>query len=140
MDAPEFFKCAEDGNDRTYAAWLKRRAVSLRRHDKKLGKHVHPTSYYRNALDTAVRRSGGVDEYSGEPIDWSLAFDNRNATSGARARRSFGAAPSIDHINGAGLRLAICRDDTNTAKGCMTVARFYELCDKVAVKMPRVPA
>jgi hypothetical protein len=128
---PAFFAPALAGG-RTYAQWLTGKSVALRKHDRRCGNHVHDTSSYRAAIHTAMKRSGGVDEYSGRPIDWSLAFVNRNAEAGAKNRRRFAAAPSLDHVTGGGLLIAISRDDTNSAKGCMTVAEFYAFCAAVA--------
>lgn len=76
-------------------------------------------------------RSGGKDEYSGKDINWRLAFTNGRSKPGAKNRRRLSAAPSLDHVNGGGLLIAITRDDTNSAKGCLTVSEFYNLCAAV---------
>jgi len=131
FDTPAFFAPALTGGQ-TYAQWLSRKARALRRHDRKCGNHLHDLSSYRAAIHTAMLRSGGSDEYNRKPIDWSLAFANRNAVAGARHRRKFAAAPSLDHVTGGGLIIAIARDDTNSAKGCMTVPEFYAFCTAIA--------
>jgi hypothetical protein len=66
-----------------------------------------------------------------------LAFKDRNAGRGGKKRRSFAAAPSIDHVNGGGLLVAVCRDETNTAKSCMTTKGFYDFCAAVVAHGPR---
>lgn len=134
---PDFFLPVEAKTGRTYAQWLTRRARALRDHDRDAGNHVHVLAHYRKAIDTALRRSGGIDEYNGKPIDWLLAFENRNGAIGGKRRRSFAAAPSIDHVTGGGLTVAVCRDETNTAKGCMTTKTFYEFCAAVVAHGPR---
>lgn len=137
FEPPEFFNAVIAKTGRTYRQWLTRRARALRDHDCDAGNHVHELAHYRAAIHTALLRSGGVDEYTGKPIDWLLAFENRNAQRGGRSRRAFAAAPSVDHVTGGGLTVAICRDETNTAKGCMTSDRFYELCVAVAAQGPK---
>lgn len=133
---PPFFVVAEIGAGRTYLRWLAKRATALRNHDRRLGNHVHDVEFYRKALHTAMLRSGGQDEYTGEAIDWTLAFENRNVAKGAKGRRKFAAAPSVDHVTGGGNFVAICRDETNTSKGCMTANRFHQLCKAVVAKGP----
>jgi hypothetical protein len=130
-EMPKFFAPAIAGG-KTYDKWLKKRARALRKHDRNRENHPHTAASYEAALHTAMKRSGGVDEYSGEPIDWSLAFRNGILSKGAKHRRKFAAAPSLDHVTGGGLLIAICRDDTNTAKGCMTVSDFYAFCATIA--------
>lgn len=131
FETPTFFVPVEAATGRTYRQWLTRRARALRDHDRGAGNHVHEVAHYRKAIDTALRRSGGVDEYNGKPIDWMLAFENRNSAIGGKQRRQFAAAPSIDHVTGGGLIVAICRDETNSAKGCMTAKGFYDFCATV---------
>jgi len=134
---PQFFTVAERASGRTYKEWLEKRAQSLKRQDRTRGNHVLPISHYRKALHRAILRSEGIDEYSGREVDWSLAFTNRNEVKGAKHRRAFAAAPSVDHMTGGGAGVAICRDDTNTAKGCMTADDFRALCLAVAASPPR---
>ena len=134
---PTFFIESDKNIGENYTNWLTKRSKSLMRHDRKKGNTVHPIGHYRQALHTAMIRSQGFDEYSGEPINWSLAFTNRNGKVGAKSRRKFSDAPSVDHITGGGLGVAICRDDTNTAKGCMTPADLHAFCKAVASRPPR---
>ena len=103
FQTPNFFMPVVEKTGRTYSQWLTRRARALRDHDRDAGNHVHDLAHYRKAIDTALQRSGGIDEYNGKPIDWMLAFDNRNAGRGSKKRRSYAAAPSIDHVTGGGL-------------------------------------
>ena len=128
---PEFFKPVEAASGRTYRQWLTSRAKACQSHDRNGQKCVHEPEYYRRAIHNAMKRSGGLDEYNGKPIDWMLAFQNRNEKAGSKSRRKFAAAPSIDHVTGGGNDVAICRDDTNSAKGCMTENGFYEFCASI---------
>lgn len=95
---------------------------------------------YRRAIHQAVIRSGGVDEYTGDDLDWSLIGTYNNAMSkaeGSAYKKRFRRMPSVDHVHGDDHRphgvddLRICSWELNDAKADLSWDAFVALCRKV---------
>ena len=80
--------------------------------------------------------SGGVDAYTGRPLDWQniSSYDNAASKQGKRAyKRTLGDLPTVDHV-GDGLGAAnfqICSWRVNDAKNDLSEDEFVELCRQV---------
>jgi hypothetical protein len=125
--------------------WLHGRAVAHVKRDKKRGNTAATNETYKIAIHEAVIRSGGRDDYTGEPLNWSLVGQYSNEDSQAKGRRykaALALLPSIDHV-GDGLGAAdfkICAWRTNDAKHDLTHQEFVALCRRVVEHFDRPPA
>lgn len=127
-----------------YERWVKGRAVAHRKRDlargQKTGLAPPVLAVYERAIHAAVLRSGGTDEYTGDPLDWSIigVWSNEDARArGAAYKREHRSKPTIDHIHGEDGRplalddLRICAWEMNDAKGDLSFAEFESLCRRV---------
>ncbi|WP_156521991.1 hypothetical protein [Croceicoccus mobilis] len=115
-----------------YHDWLLEQAKSLRLRDKSSGQAAPPLADYVMALHRAVRRSKGLDEYTGKQVKWYRINHQRPAGPGRRKHRTRGTWPSVDHYNGTGkLDYRICSATVNFAKSALDEAAFVDLCRKV---------
>ncbi len=79
----------------------------------------------RRAKEEAVERSGGIDAYTGEQLDWSQlgTYTNEQSRLGGRAyKRARALQPTVDHIDD-GLgdpRFNLCSWRTNDSKSDLT--------------------
>jgi hypothetical protein len=88
------------------------------------------------ALHEAVLRSGGSDEYTGDPLRWDLisTYDNERSRVDRRVyKRGFALLPTVDHVgDGTGAPdFKICSWRVNDAKNDLSYAEFLELCRAV---------
>ena len=119
-----------------YVRWLRRKAATHLRRDRKRGNSVADGAAYRRAIHAAVTRSVGRDEYTGQPLRWDLIsqYDNdESATTRRDYKRQFYDLPSVDHV-GDGLGapdFAICSWRVNEAKHDQTYDEFIEMCRAV---------
>lgn len=140
--APMFVVAAGVGQAK-YDAWLQGRATAHRKRDlKREQKTGHPAltlTAYRVAIHEAVERCKGVDEYTGDPLDWSLLGTYDNDTSkalGAKYKRKHRHQPTVDHIHAEDGRpitlhdLRICSWEVNDAKGDLSLPELEALCRK----------
>ncbi len=140
---PVFVQAAVVSSDQ-YERWLHGRAVAHRKRDRsrghKTGLEVPALAIYKQAIHAAVLRSGGLDEYTGEALDWSIIGVWSNEEAGARGapyKREHRRKPTVDHQHGEDGRplslddLRICSWEVNDAKGDLSFAAFEELCRKV---------
>ena len=124
-----------------YVNWLKRKAVSLRRRDKrrykKLGKDkpLASLSRYRNKIHEAVISSEGRDYYTNEELSWNKIGNYNNEESkkkGRQYRREFYDLPTIDHYDSENeLDFRICSWIVNDCKSDLSYDDFLQLCEKV---------
>ena len=118
-----------------YNAWLSAQATSCRARDRGKVDPLPPLSEYRRFIHAAVIRSKGLDEYTGEPIEWNRINHQRPSAGGRKKHITRGRWPSVDHYQGTGkLNYRICSGLTNLAKGPLDHQQFVELCRKVAKK------
>lgn len=125
-----------------YARWLKRKAQAHAKRDKKRGNADTTIEKYKIEIHRAVIASEGLDDYTGEPLDWSLISKYDNVRSKLERRiykASFAALPTVDHV-GDGLGHAefrICGWRTNDLKNDLSHADLIELCRKVIAHSER---
>ena len=84
-----------------YQRWLHGRAVAHVKRDKKRGNTTATNETYKVAIHDAVIRSGGVDHYTGEPLNWALVGQYSNVESKAKKRNykaTLALLPSVDHV------------------------------------------
>jgi len=126
----------------TYGRWLKRKAVAHTRRDRKRGNSSAKIEAYKIAIHRAVLDSDGVDEYTGQRLDWHLISRYDNVESSGKKRRyktEFAFLPTVDHI-GDGLGEAafkICGWRTNDAKSDISYPEFVDLCRLVVMHFER---
>ncbi|WP_157757500.1 hypothetical protein [Corallococcus macrosporus] len=131
---PEFLK------DRclpvVYERWLERKAVAHLKRDRKRGNAVATKEAYKAAIHEAILKSGGVDAYTGQPLQWELisTYDNEQSKARGRAyKKELGDLPTLDHV-GDGLGVPdfkICAWRTNDAKSDLSYDEFVQLCQAV---------
>jgi hypothetical protein len=84
-----------------FERWLRGRAAAHVKRDRRRGNAAATGEDYRVAIHRAVVHSDGRDDYTGEPLDWSLLGRYNNAESKARKRdykATMALLPSIDHV------------------------------------------
>jgi hypothetical protein len=119
-----------------YLRWLRRKASAHVKRDRLRGNSGAVREAYRVAIHRAVIESGGVDQYTGERLDWLLIsrYDNSQSKQLRRHyKSSFALLPTVDHV-GDGLGPAdfkICAWRTNDSKNDLSYVSFVELCRKV---------
>jgi hypothetical protein len=120
----------------TYERWLKRKAQTHFRRDRKRGNTSASGSEYRKAIHKAVIESNGLDAYTGEHLDWELISKYNNDESkmdGRGNKGKFALLPTVDHIgDGKGpANFRICSWRTNDAKNDLDLPEFIKLCESV---------
>lgn len=119
-----------------YERWLRRKAQTHVRRDRKRGNTTAVGESYREAIHSAVVGSGGRDAYTGDQLDWSLIsqYDNdESKESGRHYKRGFALLPTVDHV-GDGMGVAdfkICGWRTNDAKNDLEFLEFLQVCKAV---------
>ena len=124
-----------------YERWLHGRALAHRKRDRlrggKTGLAAPALPMYKQAIHAAVLRCDGLDEYTGQELDWSLigVWSNDEAQRrGAPYKREHRRKPTVDHQHGEDGRplalddLRICSWEVNDAKGDLSMAEFVRLC------------
>lgn len=119
----------------TYERWLHHKAAAHVKRDRKRG-HVCAGAAYRDAIHAAVVASGGMDAYTGEPLDWTLIsqYDNDHSKAGRHAYKAeFALLPTVDHVaaDAKSATFKICAWRTNDAKHDLTTDGFIALCRSV---------
>jgi hypothetical protein len=120
----------------TYKRWIRRKAQTHVRRDRRRGNQTAIGEEYRVAIHSAVLESGGRDSYTGEELAWSLIskYDNDEAKEYRRDyKRRFALLPTVDHV-GDGIGAAdfkICSWRTNDAKNDLELSAFLDLCQAV---------
>lgn len=119
-----------------YERWLRRKAQSHVRRDRKRGNETAIGESYRKAIHTAVIESAGLDAYTGEALDWSLIsqYDNEESKkNGRHYKRGFAFLPTVDHVgDGTGpANFKICGWRTNDAKNDIELSEFLLVCEAV---------
>ncbi|QEY31093.1 hypothetical protein EVJ50_01310 [Synechococcus sp. RSCCF101] len=117
-----------DVDHTTYGWWVKVQARRLqtrqRRQLKDRSMGLTPLPQWREAIQEAVIRSGGVDHWTGEALRWDLLqhYDGRQASrSGREYRRRFALMPVLDQQQGAlGPALVVCSLRSHGIRGDLT--------------------
>lgn len=119
-----------------YKDWLQDKAMTHCRRDRKRGNSTATISEYKTAIHNAVIASNGLDDYTGEPLDWTIisTYSNEQSKLGRRQyKKNFCLLPTVDHV-GDGLGAAdfrICGWRTNDAKNDLSMDEFLGLCKAV---------
>jgi hypothetical protein len=131
---PQFLEGLLD--PQAYERWLKRKANSHFKRDRKRNYHDITAAAYRDAIHEAVLQCEGRDFYTGEELDWSLVsqYDNHESESGRHAyKAAFALLPTVDHFDSSlpnsGFR--ICAWRTNDSKHDLSYQGYIDLCIKV---------
>jgi hypothetical protein len=116
-----------------YVRWLSRKSIAHVRRDKKRGNTNALNEAYKKAIHLATSASGGLDEYTGEALDWHLVstYDNDESKKYRRKYKSlFFLLPTIDHVDdGLGEpNFKICGWRTNDVKADLTHAELIAFC------------
>ena len=95
------------------------------------------------AIHQAVYKSGGLDAYTGEALDWNLisVYNNEESRKGRRVyKKKFAKLPTVDHVgDGTGSAdFVICGWGTNDCKNDLPRAEFIELCRAVLAHSDRI--
>ncbi len=119
-----------------YLRWLNRKAIAHVIRDKKRGNENASRAEYKAAIHAAVVNSGGVDAYTGQPLDWTLLskYNNEESESGRRTyKKQFANLPTVDHVDdGLGAPdFRICSWRINDSKHDLTLDEFIEVCKAV---------
>jgi hypothetical protein len=122
--------------EKVYLGWLKRKARTHVKRDRKRGLNDVTEAKYRDAIHAAILKSDGKDAYTGELLDWSLIsqYDNDASKAGRHTyKASFAMLPTVDHIDASSrsASFVICAWRTNDAKNDLTTLAFVALCEKV---------
>jgi hypothetical protein len=119
-----------------YERWLDRKARAHCRRDRARGNLNATRETYMVAIHSAAAASAGLDEYTGQPLQWELisTYDNEASKAGRRVYKKILAdLPTVDHV-GDGLGAAdfrICSWRTNDSKHDLTYDEFVQLCEQV---------
>jgi hypothetical protein len=119
-----------------YERWLQRKAAAHVRRDRRRGNVRATIATYKQAIHEAVVRTAGLDEYTGEQLDWDKisTYDNEESRKGRRTfKASLALLPTVDHVgDGSGAPdFAICAWRTNDAKNDLSYSDFLALCRRV---------
>ena len=119
-----------------YEHWLRRRAQSHVKRDRRRGNKEAIGELYRIAIHEAVLKSDGCDAYTGEELNWRLIsqFNNYEAQEhGRHYKRKFALLPTVDHVGDGKGRpdFKICALRTNDAKNDLALFEFVSICRAV---------
>ena len=127
---PPWFVESQGVSCATYRAWLGRAALSAYR--RLPVPRQWPPAEIERRLHAAVRRSGGVDFYTGDLIRWRLLNGPIPTAAGRDGHRRRGHWPSVDHYTGTkAVDFRICSGQVNASKGALSHGRFVDLCRRV---------
>ena len=95
------------------------------------------------AIHQAIVKSDGLDEYTGELLDWNLisAYNNEDSKKGRRAyKKRFAKLPTVDHVgDGTGpANFVICGWRTNDCKNDLPREELIEFCRMVLTHHDRI--
>jgi hypothetical protein len=119
-----------------FRKWLNRKAASVRRRDRKRNVPILSLSTMKQAIISAIERSGGSDFYTGEALDWHLIskwVGREDGITATEYRRRFWMLPSVDHdfTDPANPAFHVCSWRMNDSKNDQSVEEFLELAAKV---------
>lgn len=120
----------------TYVRWLRRKAAAHLKRDRQRCDWEITGEGYRQQIHAAVKRSAGLDHYTGEVLHWDLLskYSNEESKAGrSEYKASFALLPTADHVPGADGKydFVICSWRTNDAKNDLGHDEFISLCRRV---------
>jgi hypothetical protein len=120
----------------SYERWLDRKAVAHVRRDRKRGHAGVAKTLYKEAIHNAVLHSEGNDDYTGEPLHWSLisTYRNEDSKKGRHGYKAgFALLPTVDHVTAEASEASfrVCAWRTNDAKNDLSLDGFLGLCERV---------
>ena len=132
-------------DESTYVRWLRRKAAAHVKRDRKRCDYEIMGEEYRLLIHEAVKRSGGLDHYTGEDLRWDLlgTYSNEDSRADRSAyKATLALLPTIDHVPGADGRyeFVICAWRTNDAKNDLSHDEFIALCRRVIAHHERQAA
>lgn len=137
---PPFLKdrCSEQ----VYLRWLSRKAKTHVKRDRARENSSATREEYMIAIHKAVVASDGLDDYTGDALDWNLIslYNNEESKKGRRAyKKKFAELPTVDHVgDGTGpADFVICSWRTNDCKNDLPRAEFVEFCRAVITHSDR---
>ena len=138
---PAFLK--DRCRDEAYLRWLSRKAKTHVKRDRARENSSASREKYMIAIHHAIVKSGGLDEYTGEPLDWNLisVYNNEESKKGRRAyKKKFAKLPTVDHVgDGTGpADFVICGWRTNDCKNDLPREEFIEFCRMVLAHCDRI--
>jgi hypothetical protein len=119
-----------------YTRWLGRKAAAHLKRDRARSQLEITGSHYRQRIHSAVCKSGGIDFYTGERLDWDKlsTYSNEDSKAGRSAYKAgFALLPTVDHVllDDGRYDFVICGWRTNDAKNDLCHTEFVELCRRV---------
>jgi hypothetical protein len=69
-DFPRFLKGMVE--ETAYFCWLGKKAAAHVKRDRKRGNTTADRKQYLKAIHEAIKASGGLDAYTGKPLNWKL--------------------------------------------------------------------
>ncbi len=118
-----------------YQKWLSRKSKSIFSRSLKKDNAKMKLEDIKKEVHEAVRKSQGVDFYTGEKLDWHLIgkYDGKKAKEGGlEYHRKFALLPTVDHYEDRrSPKFAVAGWVVNDAKNYLSHAEFIELCRKV---------
>ena len=119
-----------------YERWLRRKAQAHVKRDRQRGNKTARGEAYRDEIHSAVLKSGGLDAYTGDELDWERISCWNNDLSQENKylyKQKFALLPTVDHVrDGKGpVHFQICGWRTNDAKNDLALPDFLKLCQTV---------
>ena len=118
-----------------YRVWIFAKATANYKRDSGRGNNEITRQAYRKAIHQAVIASGGVDAYTGLPLDWHLIGTYDNETSreqGEPIRKDWGTCrQSITSGMGLGRQTSRSASWPQRRQNDLTIEEFIELCKQV---------
>lgn len=118
-----------------YYKWLKVKANTLLKRDRKRGKPYALAvnqSVYMNKIHEAVIQCGAYDPYTGDYLAWEqIGTWDTSAPHPDGYKRAFALMPTVDHIDPNALEFEICSWMSNDCKSDLLPDELIEFCTKV---------
>jgi hypothetical protein len=118
-----------------YYDWLEGRALAHVRRDRQRGHLAATREAYMVAIHAAALKSGGLDDYTGKPMDWEAigTWNNADSQTIPNYKKQFWNLPTVDHFGKdiAANAFRICSWQTNDCKNDLSHDQFVEFCRSV---------
>jgi len=116
-----------------YYRWLSRKATAHVKRDRGRNHNLATREAYMLAIHKAVVTSGGLDDYTGQKLDWRKisTYDNAKSKEGRRDyKRSFWDLPTVDHWGDdlTANTFRICSWRTNDCKNDLNDEELIAFC------------
>jgi len=118
-----------------YYKWLKVKANTLLKRDRKRGKPYALTvdqSVYMEKIHAAVIKCGERDPYTGDYLEWEkIGTWDTSVHHPDGYKRTFALMPTVDHIDPGALEFEICSWISNDCKSDLLPEELVAFCEKV---------